>query len=185
MLCLNMRTGLGRFNFYLPALLLLALLCGCVPLETKPKGPVAALRLHLEVNPDGTDRNAPVAICRETPVMVNVEKSPFVDERDVAKAEVVDALGGFALRIEFDRQGSWLLEQASTSNRGRRCAVFCQFGDAKTPTTRWLAAPVLSQRITDGVLVFTPDATRAEAEQIAAGLNNLAKQTQKGKSSLE
>ena len=39
---------------------------------------------------------------------------------------------------------------------------------------RWLAAPRINKRIADGVLVFTPDATREEAEQIALGLNNLA-----------
>ena len=40
---------------------------------------------------------------------------------------------------------------------------------------RWLAAPVISHRISDGVLVFTPDATREEAEEIALGLNNVSK----------
>lgn len=135
-----MQTRFGRLNFYLLALLPLALLGGCVPLETKPKGPVAALRLHLEVNPDGTDRNAPVPIGREPAVMINVEKSPFLDERDVASAKVVEALGGFALQIQFDRRGTWLLEQCSMGNRGSRCAVFCQFGNPKSPTSRWLAA---------------------------------------------
>lgn len=179
-----MRTRFGRFNFYLLALLPLALLCGCLT-GGKPKGPVAALRLHLEVNPDGTDRSTPVPIYRETPVMINVENAPFLDESDVASAKVIDALGGFALQIEFDRRGTWLLEQYSMGSRGRRCAVFSQFGDAKAPTSRWLAAPIFSRRITDGILVFTPDTTREEAEQIAAGLNNMGKQFQKGKSSLE
>jgi len=179
-----MRTRSGRFNFYLLALLPLALLCGCQT-GGKPKDQVAALRLHLEVNPDGTDRNAPVPIGREPPILINVEKEPFLDERNVASAKVVDALGGFALQIEFDKRGAWLLEQGSMGNRGRRCAVFCQFGEAKAPTSRWLAAPVFARRITEGILVFTPDATREEAEQIVAGLNNVARQLQKGKSSLE
>jgi hypothetical protein len=176
-----MKTLPSRFNFYLLGLLPLAMLCGCVPMKTKPKGPVAALRLHLEVNPDGTDRSLPVPVYREKPVMINVEKSPFLDERSVARAKVVDTLGGFALQIEFDRQGSWLLEQCSTSGRGRRCAIFCQFGEAKLPTSRWLAAPIFSRSITDGILVFTPDATREEAERIVTGLNNVAKQYQQGR----
>jgi hypothetical protein len=33
----------------------------------------------------------------------------------------------------------------------------------------------MNKRITDGVLVFTPDTTREEAENIALGLNNVAK----------
>ena len=43
-----------------------------------------------------------------------------------------------------------------------------------TTEARWLAAPRISQRIKDGVLVFTPDATREEAERIVRGLNNVA-----------
>ena len=34
--------------------------------------------------------------------------------------------------------------------------------------------PRIATRITDGVLAFTPDATRAEAERIVRGLNNAA-----------
>ena len=46
---------------------------------------------------------------------------------------------------------------------------------------RWLAAPLVQTHITDGLLVFTPDATREEADQIAAGLNTVAKKLQTGK----
>jgi hypothetical protein len=34
---------------------------------------------------------------------------------------------------------------------------------------------VINHRIGDGVLVFTPDATRDECEEIAIGLNNVSK----------
>ena len=39
---------------------------------------------------------------------------------------------------------------------------------------RWLGAPRVTHRIKDGVLIFTPDTDREEAEQIVLGLNNLA-----------
>jgi len=71
-----------------------------------------------------------------------------------------------------------LLEQRSVDSRGQRFAIFCQFGpDLKE--SRWLAAPIVARRITDGVLVFTPDATRAEAEEIVLGLNNIARVVKK------
>ena len=44
----------------------------------------------------------------------------------------------------------------------------------------WLAAPMTNKRISDGVLVFTPDASREEADRIVLGLNNVAKEAQKG-----
>jgi hypothetical protein len=83
-------------------------------------------------------------------------------------------MGGFQVMIQFDRQGTWLLEQYSVAARGKRVAIFSQFGEA-----RWLAAPVLARRIADGLFVFTPDATRAEAERIVRGLVTVAKKAQK------
>ena len=84
--------------------------------------------------------------------------------------------------MQFDRHGSWLLEQYSTQNLGRHFAIFSQFAappDQKLNQGRWLAAPKLTQRITNGVLTFAPDATREEAEQIVVGLNNVAKKLHK------
>ena len=51
-----------------------------------------------------------------------------------------------------------------------------------------MAAPRIARRISNGVISFTPDATRDEAEQIAIGLNNVAikngnqEKSKKGKS---
>ena len=47
--------------------------------------------------------------------------------------------------------------------------------DTKLNEGRWLAAPYIHNRTGDGVLLFTPDATRQEADNIAFGLNNVAK----------
>jgi preprotein translocase subunit SecD len=109
--------------------------------------------------------------------MVNVDKTPFLNESNVSGAKVVDVVGGFALRIQFDHAGTAMLEQYTVANRGRKIAVLSQFGE-ELKNLRWLAAPFISRRITDGVLLFTPDATREEAEEIALGLNNVVKKTQ-------
>jgi preprotein translocase subunit SecD len=118
-----------------------------------------------------------VLVSRAQPEPVNVEKSPFLTEVDIAEVKVVEAVGGFALQVRFDQHGAWLLEQYSGGNPGRRFAIFSMFGE-KPVQSRWIAAPVIPRRIADGTLVFTPDASREEAEQIAAGLNHLAHKTQ-------
>jgi len=166
-----------RFNLYLLAALVVAAAYGCRTPESKRTHQFCVLRLHLEMNPDGTDRSQPVPIFRQEPVMVNIEKQPFLGENSVAEAKVLDVVGGFALSVRFDRQGSRLLEEYSTENRGTRVAIFSLFGEPMT-NARWLGAPIISRPITNGVLVFTPDATRAEADQIALGLNNDAKKNQ-------
>jgi hypothetical protein len=167
-----------RFNLYLRLALALALICGCQTAERKRKHQPTRLTVHLEVRPDGTNLNEPVPIYRAQPVMVNVERIPFLTELNVSEAKVVDVSGDFAIRIKLDRQGTWLLEQRSVAYHGRRFAIHCEFGEHLSKT-RWLAAPIISGRITDGVLVFTPDATRAEADEIVLGLNNVSREVAK------
>ena len=162
-----MKIRFPGFNTYLLAALL-ALGAGC---KTDEKKEASTLKFHLEVTPDGTDQNSLVPIGRDGAFTVNVQKDAFLNEGLIAKASVVnDALGGFALMIQFNRKGSWLLEQYTIAHKGRRAAIFSQFGQA-----RWLAAPVMKNRISDGRFVFTPDATREEAERIARGLNSVAR----------
>ncbi len=170
-----------RFNIYLLLALGLAVVWGCQSPEGKRKKQFSTLRVHLEVAPEGTDRNQVVAVYRQKPMSLTVEKSPFLTEGEVSEAKVVEVMGGFTLLVQFDRQGTLLLEQYSSANRGRRFAIFSQFvsaPDTKLNEGRWLAAPKMSKRITDGALIFTPDATREEAQQIALGLNNVAKKVQ-------
>jgi len=168
-----MKIGFWAFNTYL--LLMAALMLGCET-ANKRKKELSTFRVHVETNPDGTGRNEPIRIGRTEPFMVNVEKTPFITEYHVETASVVDGLGGFQIMVQLNQQGAWLLEQYSMASRGKQAAVFSNFGEA----ARWLAAPKLARKISDGVLVFTPDATREEAERIVRGVNNMVKQIKKG-----
>jgi preprotein translocase subunit SecD len=166
-----------RFNIYLLVTVAVAaaVVCGCQSTaKQKPAKLLSTLRLHLGAGRDVARASRPVPVYRQNPIMINVEKEPFLSEGNVAEAKVIDVVGGFALRIRFDGAGTALLEQCTTANRGRKIAVFSQFGE-EIKDSRWLAAPVIARRITDGVFTFTPDATREEAEEIALGLNNVAK----------
>ena len=77
-------------------------------------------------------------------------------------------MDGFAIQLEFNEHGKFMLEITTRANPNRRVAVFSKF-DAEE---RWLAAPLVGRPITDGRFNFTPDATRAEAERIVRGLTN-------------
>jgi len=167
-----MKIGFWAFNIYL--LLLAALMPGCLSTDKKDKD-LSTFRMHIETNPDGTAQNGPVTIGRSEPFVVNVENAPFITETHVENTSVIDGLGGFQIMIQLNRQGTWLLEQYSMASREKRAAIFSNFGQP-----RWLAAPKLSHRISDGVLVFTPDATREEADRIVRGINNIVKQIKKG-----
>jgi hypothetical protein len=175
-----MITGRGRFNLYLLAALVAVVACGCRTHKDNKNKVYATIRIHLEAGPQDTDREVQVPIYRAQPVQLLVQNEPFLTEGQVASAKVVDALGGFDLQVQFDRQGTWLLQQYSANNRGRHFALFSEFGEPgkKGKEGRWLAAPVFSTLNTSGLIQFTPDASREEADQIALGLNNIAKKNQ-------
>jgi preprotein translocase subunit SecD len=166
----------SRFNTYLLSVVALALVSGCHTRGDKKE--IATLRVHLEVMAESMDFSTSVPIYRAKPVMVTVDKSPFLSEANVAGAKVVDVPGGFKLEIHFDHRGTWLLESYTTTNPGKHFAIFSAFEFQKKKEGRWLGAPIQSRRISNGILAFTPDATREEAEQIVRGLTNIAKENQ-------
>ncbi|HAV63932.1 MAG TPA: hypothetical protein DCY13_16395 [Verrucomicrobiales bacterium] len=161
-----MMTRLAAFNMkFLLALVLAAggFSAGCSSKEDKK---ISTIRLHLEVNPQMVRRSHPVPILRGEPVMVNVEDVPFLYEAYVDQAEVVQNPGGYEIKLVFNKSGSWLLENITADNQGKRIAIMAQF-----PESRWLAAPIIRGRIAGGVLQFVPDASLEETRRIVDGLN--------------
>src|SRR5262249_27822910 len=153
---------------YLSLALAAAMLCGCRThkddKETAEKKLLSTLRVHIEATPDGATHTTQVPIYRASPVELTVEEDPFLTEAHVASARVVGVLGGFDIQIQLNRQGSWLLQEYSATNPGKHYAIFSQFGE-KGKLSRWLAAPQFSKVISDGLIQFTPDASREEADQ--------------------
>jgi preprotein translocase subunit SecD len=177
-----MKFCVNRFNVNLSLVLGLGLVAGCHTSEAKKeKESLSTFQVYLETRHDNTDRSKIVKVGRDHPVNFSVEKEPFASEKFVKAAKVVSEVGGFALQVQLDRQGSWLLEQYTTANHGKHLVIFSQFAippDEKLNEGRWLAAPRITNNITNGLLSFTADVTRAEADQIALGLNHVAKHIQ-------
>ena len=161
-------------QFFNIILLALGLVAGCQSFENTGKE-LTSLRLHLEVFDDGTTFSTTVPIYRANPVKITVESSSFADERDVELAQVIDWMGGYAIQLNLNRHGQWMLENITRGNLNRRIAVFAQFDKE----SRWLAAPLISHPIANGEIVFTPDASREETERIVRGLNKVAAELKK------
>jgi preprotein translocase subunit SecD len=116
-----------------------------------------------------------VSLLRADPIQVTIDKTPILTEANIIAAKVIDTPESPAIEVRFDENGTWILEQYSASNPGRHFVIFGQWGkDLKDG--RWLAAPLITKRLNYGILSFTPDMTRDEANQFVLGLNNLAKQ---------
>ena len=171
----------NRFNTYLALAAALTLAGGCGTTKKKTPKPFATLRVNLETNADSSGRNKPVPIYRENPFMLTIETDPILTEANISEARVIETVGGFALRLRFERKGRWLLEQYTAANHGKHVAIFSEFTSptaAHVNIGRWLGAPLITGRIQDGVLLFTPDVSIEEAHQIAIGLNNIAKKNE-------
>jgi preprotein translocase subunit SecD len=136
------------------------------------------LRVHIEVSPDPAGTSQNISVLRSDPVLVTIKREPILTEANIVSAKVIDARGGFAIEIKFDENGTWLLEQYSAANPGGHFAIFGQWSE-KIGDGRWLANPVISRRISNGTLAFTPDCEREEADQLVLGLKEAAKEAHK------
>jgi preprotein translocase subunit SecD len=175
-----MKVCARQFNLYLALGTALTLLGGCQTNKSDEK--VSALRVHIEVNADNAgdlSTAQTISVLRSTPVAVTIEQDPVLTEANVVAAKVVELPGGFAIEVKFDETATWTLEQYSAANPGKHFAIFGQWSE-KVVDGRWLAAPIINHRIGNGVLAFTPDASREEADQLVLGLNNAAKKTRAG-----
>ena len=158
-----------RFNLYLLLMLALALVSGCAMFK-KWNPQVAALRIHIESGANVPGVSETVPVMRNDPVMVQIATEPILTEANIVAAGLIETPGGFAVKVKFDQSGSWTLEQFSAMNPGKHFVIFGQWGE-KLVNGRWLAAPSITRRMATGTLAFTPDASRAEAEQLVKGLN--------------
>lgn len=164
-----------RFNSYL--LLLAFALGGCATTTTSTKDrPLARLTINVESNREAEGFRELISVPRGNPVAINILTSALLNETHVAEARLVDSFAGCTMVIQFNPMGTHLLEQYTAAYPGRRFAIAAQFGVQKKLEKRWLAAPLLNRRIADGILAFTPDASREEADLIVRGLNNLARE---------
>jgi hypothetical protein len=155
------------FNIFLALAVLTGLAGGCQ--SNKQKDKTAALRIHIESAPNLTGTTQQITVLRSEPVVVTINRDPILTEANIAAARIINAQGGFALEIKCDEQGTRLLEHYSATNPGRHFVIYGHWGEKPTDG-RWLAAPLISRRISNGTLAFTPDCSRLEADLLVVGL---------------
>ena len=180
-----MNSRFAPFNFIFLFAAAFLLLSGCVTDKAPPKSKEqkakekqekkeqSVIELHLETSPSVSGSNV-IPIYRQNPSYLAVDPNAFLNSGSLVKAAVVDQLDGFVIQLQFDSHGTFVLDTVTTANKSKRIAILVIF-----PEKRWIAAPLINQRNSSGVLTFTPDATREEAERIVRGLNNVTAQLRK------
>lgn len=131
-----------------------------------PEKQLGQLRVFLETHEDGI-RSQRVKVLRSAPFEVVVDRAPILTEAELNRIELVQTELGYFIEIEADKRGSWILENYSATNSGRRFVISVVY-----PEQIWLAAPVIRARIADGIMRFSPDASIEEAHEIVLAVNN-------------
>lgn len=129
---------------------------------------------HLESNDFGLDKTEEISVYRRRPEILRITKAAILDNADISRAVTVDRPGGVkSISIQFNQRGTLKLDSTTIANKSKRIAIRAAF-----PESRWLAAVMIRNRIEDGILLFTPDATPEETERIVKGINELAEELQ-------
>ncbi len=121
------------FNIYF-ALVCLALAGGCaatraVKKEFSPPKEQTTIRLYLEGQKADRTTAGTVLVTRSK-IPFTVQREPFLDEGDLAKASIVDDSGGdggYSIQLTFNDHGTLLLDMYTADNKGRHIIVFSQF----------------------------------------------------------
>lgn len=202
-----MRCYALRFNLYLLAGLLLMVATGCQSEKTKAEKAEAkklsALRVHVETKDDGLGEQGTtsnILFPRTSPVTISIAREPILLETDTTRSVVMASPGGFSIEVQFNEMGAITLEQFTAANPGKHLVIFGEWEDpdkksskpapkdaaseesaaTNNASARWLAAPLITHRISNGILSFTPDCTLEEAKRFVLGLNNVAKKVKQG-----
>ena len=168
------------FNLYLllPLAVMLAAAAGCKS-DKKDTGDkhLASLRIHVENRAQLPGEGKTISVIRSNPVLVTINTEPVLTENNILKATLLDSPVGYAVQIQFDEMGTLQYEQYTAAYQGKHLVIFGQWSE-ETTNSRWLAAPLIARRISNGVLTFTADCSREEADRLVAGLNRIAKKNQ-------
>ncbi len=174
-----MRGVIAPFN---PVLVLLLVLAGCATgpssssgKSDKPGKPIKYLRIHLETRHDIPQRSMAVEVGRSTPMRFTVEKVPILSENQVESAALIEQSGGIEVRLKFNPEGAMALQNYTSAAVGRHLVLMTDIDEE----VRWIAAPLIRGRMDDGVLIFTPAATKAEMERLVRGLNGEVRRKKK------
>lgn len=101
---------------------------------------------------------------------LTISRYAALTDVNIRHVELIEHDDRPALRVTYDFHGQMLLDELTTRMRGRRVVIFLR--------DRPVAAPVVRERISDGVLIVTGEFTRAEAEAAVRWLNREARRRQ-------
>jgi hypothetical protein len=128
-----MKSWHRSFNIYF-ALVCLVLAGGCAAFRAikevfSPKKEQSTIRLYLEGQKADKTTAGTVLVTRSK-IPFTVQREPFLDEGDLAKASIVEDSsgdGGYSIQLTFNDHGTLLLDMYTADNKGKHIIVFSHF----------------------------------------------------------
>jgi preprotein translocase subunit SecD len=134
-----------------------------------------SLRVYVETKHDIEERSLPAVVGRSSPMKFMVEKLPILNEVHVESAALLDQPGSFQVQVKFNSLGARILESYTAAAAGRHLLIMTEINKEG----RWIAAPLIRRRLGNGILVFTPDASREDMDLLVRGLNQMVEKNRK------
>jgi preprotein translocase subunit SecD len=161
--------------FNLVLALAMASVSACSTASSDRQKPIETFRVHLESRHDIPERSMPAEIGEANPMRFTVEKLPILSEIHVEEAALLEQSDGFTVQVRFNGMGARILEGYSSAAIGRHFLIMTEIDEE----VRWIAAPLIRHRNSEGTLTFTPQATREEMQRLVAGLNGAVEKRRK------
>jgi preprotein translocase subunit SecD len=142
---------------------------GCAIFTKSPEE--VSLRIHEESSASLPAETFQTVEIPHTNVKLTVSPFPTLTERDVQSAELYDTAGGKAIFLRFDPNGTIVLDEMTTRDRGQYLVIFLN----KRPVGTWF----VDQRIINGQFLVDGDFTDEEAKKAVEALNKLSEKNRR------
>jgi len=125
-----MKSRRHSINIYF-ALVCLVLAGGCAAIKqaTGSKKEQSTIRLYIEGQKADQTTAGTVLVTRGK-IPFTIQRDPFLDEGDLAKASIIDdpgGDGGYSIQLTFNDHGTLLLDMYTADNKGKHIIVFSHF----------------------------------------------------------
>ena len=156
--------------------------CNYANYSVETKRNKAQFALFIEGFPQQGEDTKLLKFYQAKPRLVHINPNPVLrgDSGMITSSRVIDTQDGLhAIQLDFTTLGQSIMEHVTTNYRARRLYVVVAQSDDHSKTNRvkmrCIGAKYIQQTVSAPYMVFTPDASREESENIVKLANKTLK----------
>ena len=160
------------------SIMIIAVGCNYANYSVETKRDKAQFALFVEGFPQQGEDTKLLKFYQASPRFVHIDPNPVLkgDSGMITASKVIDTQDGlYAIQLDFTTLGQSVMEHITTNFRSRRLYVVVAQSADNSKTNRvemkCIGAKYIQQTISAPYMIFTPDATREESEDIIKLVN--------------